>query len=328
MRQFLIPHLHCPFPVAVHPQVDEIESHTNQWVLDFGLIEDSETQENFKASKFGHFIGRSFPKAEFTTVAAWSDLNALLFIVDDQIDGGGLIKNEAEFFSYTKAFFEVLDMNRTCTLREDRPTLAALSDFWLRIRKLTNARWQQKFIKGCKDMFDGGYWQFQHLLMRKKPSLDEYFQQRQYFGAAHLSTDALEGIAGIDVPQFILDEPIIQRLTELCRNAICFSNDLFSLAKEIEEKNNGGEFNLVFILKEKYNLTLSEAIQLAADIHDDTVNEFLELSGGIFKYGDRFNIILKEYVDALGILMRGNIEWSTKDTARYPHTYTFEKISV
>jgi hypothetical protein len=77
-----IPALYCPFPIAIHPLVNEIEDHTNQWVNDFKLLESYDTFTKFRASKFGHFIGRSFPNAEFVRISAWSDLNALLFIVD------------------------------------------------------------------------------------------------------------------------------------------------------------------------------------------------------------------------------------------------------
>jgi hypothetical protein len=93
----------------------------------------------------------------------------------------------------------------------------------------------------------------------------------------------------------------------------------------MEEKNNGGEFNLVLILKDKFNLTVEDAIKRAAKIHDDTVREFIALEQVAFKYDETLNDILKRYVEALKVLMRGNIEWSTKETARYPHIYTFEE---
>jgi hypothetical protein len=43
----------------------------------------------------------------------------------------------------------------------------------------------------------------------------------------------------------------------------------------------------------------------------------------VYRYDDAINSTLKTYVDALGVLQRGNIEWSTRETARYPHIYEF-----
>ena len=323
MQLYTIPTLYCPFPVVIHPLVNEIEEHTNQWVLDFKLIESYETFVKFKASRFGHFIARSFPTADFISISAWSDLNALLFIVDDQIDAQDIIKDKESFYEFENGFFRVLEQNQECTIEGDGNVLAALSDFWLRIIQCSERRWQLKFIKGVKDMFDGGMWQFEHVAKGIKPDLEEYLKVRQYFGAAHLSTDALEGIAKIYLPEEVYRDPIVHRLTEICRNTICFSNDLFSFGKEIEEQNNGAEFNLVMILKHKYHLTIEDAILKAANIHDDLVREFIRLSSMAFKYDSEINSILQVYVDALGKLMRGNIEWSTRETRRYPHIYQF-----
>lgn len=316
-----IPALYCPFPIAIHPLVDEIEAHTNEWVNDFQLLESYEAFVKFRDSQFGHFIGRSFPEADFIRISAWSDLNALLFILDDQIDAQDIIKDKSSFFGLMNRFIEVLENKEPCTIEKDGPVLAALADFWQRVTMVTQERWQRKFIKSIEDMFNGGYWQFEHLMLGKKPELEEYMKVRQYFGAAHLSTDALEGIAGIDLPQYVYDDPMVFRLTELARNTICFSNDLFSFGKELEEKNNGAVFNLVLIVKDKYDLVLSEAIAKAAGIHDEHIREFLALSELVYRYDDDINRVLKTYVDALGVLQRGNIEWSTRETARYPHIY-------
>lgn len=323
MYLYTIPSLYCPFPVRIHPQVDEIEEHTNQWVLDFNLIDSYDTLKHFKESKFGHFIGRSFPDADFIRISAWSDLNALLFIVDDQIDAQDIIKDKESFYGLMNRFIEVLEKRERCTIAKDGNVLAALSDFWLRITMVTEERWQNKFIKSIEDMFNGGYWQFEHLLLGKKPVLEEYMKVRQYFGAAHLSTDALEGIAEIDLPEYVYQDPMVHRLTELARNTICFSNDLFSFGKETEEMNNGAVFNLVMIVKDRYNLTIEQAISKAAEIHDEQIREFIHLSSLVYRYEEDVNKVLRTYVDALGVLQRGNIEWSTRETARYPHIYLF-----
>ena len=147
---YSIPILYCPFPVAIHPLVNEIEEHTNQWVLDFDLPEDDEAFNKFKAGKFGHFIARSFPKADFLNICAWSDLNALLFIVDDQIDAGNVVTDKDSFFSMKNRFLQVLKNVEKCTIKKDGNVLAALSDFWHRIILISDSNWQQKFIKGIE----------------------------------------------------------------------------------------------------------------------------------------------------------------------------------
>jgi Terpene synthase family 2, C-terminal metal binding len=321
MQLYTIPALYCPFPPNVHPLRNEIEDHTNQWLLDFHLIDSHETFLKYKKSRFPAFIARCFPYADFVDICAWSDLNALLFILDDKMDEQDLIKDKESFLQLESDYVEILVQNKKFNIETDNPMFAALSDFWHRIILRSSVTWQQKFIQAIRDMFAGGMWQFEHILKGIKPDFDQYMKLRQFFGAAHLATDVLEITGKISLPDEIYCNPTVHKVTELCRNEICISNDLFSFAKEIEESQHGGEFNLVSILKHKHTLSIEDAIKATVDFHDNLVREFIETSQIIYVYDDDTNKMLKKYVQALGCLMIANIEWSIKETTRYPHIY-------
>lgn len=321
MQLYRIPALYCPFTPTIHPLHHEIEEHTNQWILDFQLIDTYETFIKYKKSRFPAFIARSFPNADYIAICAWSDLNALLFIVDDQIDAQDILTDKESFLQVERNFLEILEYNKRCSIGADGPVLTALSDFWNRMLLYSSTAWQHKFIQGIKDMFAGGMWQFEHVMKGRRPDFDEYMQVRQYFGAAHLSTDVLEVTGKILLEEAVYADPAVHKLTEICRNTICFSNDLFSLGKELEESQNGGEFNLVTILKHKHNLTMEDAIKATAAFHDSLVKDFVELSKNIYIFDNSTNEMLHKYIQALGCLMAANIEWSTKETNRYPHIY-------
>lgn len=321
MYLYTIPALFCPFSTYIHPLVNEIEDHTNQWILDYRLIETYETFTKYKDYRFAKFIARSFPFGDYADICAWSDFNTLLFIIDDKFDDQEMIKDKRAFLSFERDFVEVLVQNKKCTIEKDGPILSALSDIWQRLLLRTSEAWRQKFIKCVKDMFSGLGWQFELVMDNRQPELSDYIGIRQYLGAAHMSTDSLELTGKILLPENVYDNPVVHRLTETCRNTICFANDLFSLAKETEESQNGGEFNLVTILKRKNNLTIEEAIKAAADFHDNLVREFIDLSGRAYIYDASTNEMLAKYIQALGCLMIANIVWSTTETTRYPHIY-------
>jgi len=217
-------------------------------------------------------------------------------------------------------FLEVLQNNRRCNIEEDGPILAALDDFWQKMLLRSRDTWKIKFIQGIKDMFAGGMWQFKHIVANRLPNLTEYIIIRQYLGAANLATDSLEVTGQIDLREEVYNSPFVHRLTEICRNAICFANDLFSLSKEIAQSTSA-EFNIVTILQHKYNITIEGAIEQARAIHDENVKEFIEISKAAYIYDNATNSMLNKYIRALGHLMKGNIEWSTKETTRYPHVY-------
>jgi hypothetical protein len=328
MQLYTIPALYCPFPTYIHPLVHEIEEQTNQWILDHHLLDSYETYCKYKDYQFATFIARSFPFGDYIDICIWSNFNTLLFIVDDKFDDEETINDHETFHAFKSTFMEVIEKNIKCTIKNDGPILAALSNIWSRLLLRSSAAWQQKFIKCVIDMFSGLGWQFDLIRNNKLPDLKKYMEIRQYLGAAHMSTESLEITGKISLPEYVYKNPKVQKLTEISRNTICFANDLFSLAKESEESQNGGEFNLVTILKHKYNLNIEEAIKGAAEIHDALVKEFLEISKHIYIYDIDINNMLLKYVQALECQMIANIVWSTKETTRYPHIYGYsERVS-
>ncbi|HXB08341.1 MAG TPA: hypothetical protein VNW04_14525 [Puia sp.] len=320
MRLHRIPILYCPFIGAIHPLVNEIEEHTLQWLLDFKLVKEYDTYLRYKRNKFPLFIARTFPHGEFIDICTWCDLNSLLFIVDDLFDADDSIRDKGSFEEFQGRIMNILQQDRSY-YPEDGPVFAAFTDIWKRLCLRSTPAWQRKFIGCIKKMFEGLYWQFKNIHLGLYPELDDYLKIRQYLGASHLSTDSLEVTGKIYLPEEVYQHPMVARLTEISRNCVCFANDLFSLSKESEESQNAGEYNLVGVLKRRYALSWEGAIGKAAELHDELVREFVFLSPKAFFFDSPTNGMLAKYIRALEIQMIANIEWSTRETDRYPHIY-------
>ncbi|HUB61461.1 MAG TPA: hypothetical protein VL978_12195 [Puia sp.] len=320
MKLYTIPALYCPFVSRIHPDADALEEHTLQWILDFKLVDNLQTFKRYRQNRFPLFIARTFPDSDFINLCAWCDLNTLLFIVDDSFDENDVIKDKSSFDEFRSAFMGVLTDHDTYTTSEN-PVFAALSDLWGRLVMRSTRAWQAKFIGCIHRMFDGLYWQFKNVMLGMLPTFEDYIRIRQYLGASHLSTDSLEVTGKIRLAEEVYADPVVSRLTELSRNGVCFANDLFSLGKESEESHNAGEYNLVGVMRRKYKLTIPEAIKAAADYHDNLVREFIALSKAARHFDAATNEMVEKYVHALEVQMIANIEWSTKETDRYPHRY-------
>ncbi|WP_133998163.1 terpene synthase family protein [Dinghuibacter silviterrae] len=288
----------------------------------FGLVQ-GEDIEHYKKQRFGTFIARTFPKGDVDPLCAWSDFNTLLFIVDDQFDQE-VIRDRFTCARLVSGFLQIMDGGKGGTGGEHRVVLEALRDLWKRLELHSTRAWRQKMVGCVTKMFEALMWQFDLIAKKERPSMEAYIQNRQYLGAAHLSTDSLELTGKVSVSEAVLDEPMVVRVTELSRNAVCFANDLFSFGKELEESEAAGGFNLVSIIKDTFQVETEEAIEKAAKIHDNTVVEFVDLSQKIeATTGDE----LSHYVQALKFQMRANIIWSTEETTRYPHIYAKGKPS-
>lgn len=319
MTLYSIPGLLCPFTSIVSPHEDLIETHTLKWLIDFNLVTNEDQLEHYRNQRFAAMISRSYPYSDLTDLFYWCDLNTLLFIVDDQLDEHNIVHDKEELFTFITELISVLENERQYVKGKDNPIFCALSDFWQSMKNRSSITWQKKFIQGMKNVFFiGGVWAFNHISNHIKPSLDEYLLLRPYLGAANLATGSLEVTGSIELPEEIYTHPVIQRLTVLCENTICWSNDLFSLSKEMV---HNADFNLVSVLSNHYEISIEEAILKAADIHDAQVQEFIRLSKHITYFDPELIASVQKYISALECLMRGNIEWSTQATTRYPHIY-------
>jgi len=319
MQLYPIPALYCPFPGAIHPLYEAMEEHTYQWILEFQLTPNYEVFSRYRAYRYPLFVARSFPKGDYAEVCNWCDFHTLLFIVDDIFGEADIIKRKESYGAFEIEFMEILEHNKRCRVRRDGPLLAALSDFWRRMSVCTSKNWQAKFISGIKLMFRSLAWQFRHMISGIRPDLDEYMHMRQYLGATHLSTDCLEVTGKIFLGENIYAHPFVKKLTSISRNILCVANDLFSLSKDLSRVDRAGEYNMVTVLRYKYRISIEEAINKTAAIHDGLVNEFIDLAQRIFIFDDPTNHMLRKYIEALGYQMRGNIDWSTRETTRYPH---------
>jgi hypothetical protein len=320
MQLHRIPILYCPFIGAIHPNVNEIEEHTLQWLLDFRLVTKNDTYLRYKKNKFPLFIARTFPNGDFIDICTWCDLNSLLFIVDDLFDANDTIKEMNSFEIFQGKIMSILKCRSHLEI-DDGPIFAAFSDIWERLCLRSSGAWQKKFINCIKKMFDGLFWQFKNIQLGIFPTYDDYLSIRQYLGASHLSTDSLEITGKIYLPEEVYQNKIVNKLTELSRNCVCFANDLFSLGKETIESQNSGEYNLVGVIKRKHKLSWEDAIKKTADFHDGLVREFIFLTSRSYVFDKNTNEMLAKYIRALEIQMVANIEWSTKETDRYPHIY-------
>ncbi|MGN8035642.1 terpene synthase family protein [Chitinophaga sp. 22321] len=322
MQLFKIPHLYCPFPSHTNFELEkQLSAHTQKWLIDFNLLGESFLL-HYQKQNFASMIVRSYPYGSFKELCAWCDLNTLLFIIDDQLDEEFIIADQQALINYGESFILLLEKGIVDDSGKGHlKALLALEDFWYRIRQVSSLRWQEIFIQNIRDMFSAGLWQFQHIVNGEKPTLKAYYQLRQYLGAAHLASDSLEVTGNINMPDEVYKDETIKNLTICARNAICFANDLFSLAKEIAKSEGGAEFNIVSILQNERGISIDEAITTSAHLHDQEVLNFMEYSNSVRTYGNATDNAIKKYISGLEYLMRGNIDWSTEATTRYPHIY-------
>lgn len=323
--QVVIPRLYCPFPSRINPLVHLADQHTAKWVQRFHLVPSAEVLDYYQQQKFAWMVARMFPNADEDALCTFCDLNTFLFFLDDQFDHPDAQSGfKGQFRHFVKKLVDVLRNNERPTLEKDGPVFAALGDLWRRLRYMSDASWQQQFINGIIAIFEAAVWQFENERCQILPGLADYMNKRQYLGAANVATDTIPVAERIALPAYVYDHQIVHRLTELCRNTVCWANDLFSFSKEMVHLD---QYNLVAILQRENDLSLDDAIMATVQIHDEQVGEFISLSKDAAIFEEAENAALLDYINALAAIMRGNIDWSVKETSRYSFIYSNEVMA-
>jgi hypothetical protein len=305
----------------MNPYVEKADRHTSLWVKKHQLVTNEDTWMYYHRQKFTWMVARMFPTADVHALSIAADLNTLLFVLDDQFDehgeGSAGIKQREQFERLVHALIGIMKNNRQVSLEKGGPVLSAVSDFWKRIRKLGNLGWQVRFIESLQQAFAANLWRIEQVNRGQLPTLEAYMKWRPLFSGACFFAYLLEAIEGFCLPDYVFLDGTVQKLIQLSSNTICWANDLFSFNKELEQ---GDEMNIVMLIRNSKNCTIEEAIVRAVQIHDEQVKQFEHLSRRLPSFGTVTDAQLSRYIKALSVMMRGNIDWSVNDTARYHFT--------
>jgi hypothetical protein len=306
-----LPTFYCPLPSAINPHVAAIQRHSLDWAQAFHLIHGDAATARFAASKFGWLAARAYPRAGFAEATIVVDWNVWLFVLDDQCDEGGIGKDPARLRAYFATLQAILrdPAGAPC----DGPLALALRDVWGRMLARATPAWRWRFLQDADDYFDACVWEASNRAEGITPSVADYIAYRPLTGALITDVDLIDLTEHLDLPDAARCHPVVQRLVEMANNVVCWSNDIISLAKEMQR---GDVHNLVLTIRHRDGCTLHEAIQRAVRMHDAEVRRFLATQRELPTFGPELDPDIARYIAVLRAWMRGNLDWSI-DSGRY-----------
>ncbi|WP_079605340.1 terpene synthase family protein [Bradyrhizobium erythrophlei] len=124
-----------------------------------------------------------------------------------------------------------------------------------------------------------------------------------YVQAAEIAILVLSYGAGLTVIRWGSNPPY--GLVRLASNLICWSNDIFSYAKEVVR--NGIVHSLPTILQHHLDIDIQEAIDRAAQMHDDEVGRYEQLER---RMRDTAGPHLRRFLDDINSWIIGNVTWT------------------
>lgn len=304
MERWELPELYCPFPSLVNRHADVVGRATIEWAGRYGLLAEPNQRHRLEAVRVGWLIARTNPTTSLDALQLLADWCTWLFLQDDQCDERGIGKDPNAVAAIHGRSYEILA--GAPLRRDDRPLSHALVDLRKRFMARARSGWMERFQQSVANSFQASIWEAGNRARGITPDLDTYLEHRPFTGGVYTLVETIELTEQLGLPYEIYEHPYIQRIVRRAVNVVCWSNDIVSLAKEIKQ---GDVHNLVLVLQHRHGISIQDAIQRAAAMHDAEVRTFMDLEADLPSFGE-YDPALRHYLMLQKAWMKGNLDWS------------------
>ncbi|EAU88892.1 hypothetical protein CC1G_12294 [Coprinopsis cinerea okayama7 len=313
---FILPDLvsHCPFPLRYHPKGDEVAKQTVHW-LDSNCPDlTAKERKAMYGLQAGELTGYCYPYTTPERLRVVADFLNYLFHLDNISDG--MMTRE------TAVLADVV-MNALWFPEDYRPTKGQAAeelnpgklarDFWSRCIPDCGPGTQARF----KETF-GSFFEAVNIQARARdegviPDLESYIDVRRDTSGCKPCWVLIEYALGIDLPDFVVEHPVIAALNQGTNDLVTWSNDIFSYNVE---QSKGDTHNMIIILMEHHGHTLQSAVDYVGSLCQQTINTFCENKQQLPSWGPEIDDMVAKYVQGLEDWIVGSLHWSFQ-TRRY-----------
>lgn len=307
-----LPKLYCPFPSAINEHANTAHQGTVDWARRFELLRNERAYRAFDDMGLGRLTARTHPDSLPDVLQLITDWHTWLFIRDDLGDESMIGRRPRELSALDSRFLNVLEGTKP-TVR-DEPLTHALCNLRGRLQQMSpTVAGMRRLVHAVGEHLEATLWEAANRAREVVPDLDSYVRMRPLTGGLSIVTELTEIVEGNHLPTEVRKHDKISRLTEASHDIVCWANDILSLEKEL---NRGEVNNLVMVLHNEGGLTLQEAVDRAAEMHNTETRVFVRLSAQLPSYGAEVDANLGRYLSGLCARMRGVLDW-TYESVRY-----------
>jgi hypothetical protein len=316
--------VYCPITPVIADNVEALQLYTDQWASAYGFFPNETALKRFHRAKFAWLGARSYADANPEMLMLITGWLCFTFFLDDQCEKA-IGTNPEQLRKFFSEFVSYLTNSLPPPTTNTSPLFDALKDLWSRtLAHLPSESWSSRFIQSVADYLESNAWEAENKLQGRIPSLHEYVEKRQFTVGAYLFFDLAEVTQSLKMPY--PTPPEISRLQRMANNIIAWFNDIVSLEKELPTHD---VHNLVLVLQHEYQCSLQLAMDVAVDMHNREMKQFLQLESQILcdpRYRDNSDI--SEYIRGLRFWIRGNVDWSYESGRYLPDGATPEDLII
>ncbi len=295
-----LPQLSYPFPEVLKSPEAEVIAEVTDWLVKFKLGPESTYLQQHMARGFAHLASTLHPYANHRWQVLLGKWYCWAFLHDDRCDASELGRQPEQIKLLTDRLSEIF---AGATVRaKDEPLGHALAELRGDLSAVGGAAWFAKLNTELNRYFSALQWEARNRADTQTPSVKRYLEMRPV--TVGLRIDDLFSCAdGVRVPVG-KSGGVVAELTRLANEVVCWSNDLVSLDKELQQ---GEVHNLIQVLQHAHGFSLQAAVAQAKAQHDTTLGRYLRTEEQVKRLDEPD---LETYLELLRARIRGIHDWA------------------
>ncbi|EDR07973.1 uncharacterized protein LACBIDRAFT_297518 [Laccaria bicolor S238N-H82] len=309
LKKFTIPDLvsHCTFDVRINRHRKQVTSATKQWLFKGDNLLIGKKRDAYHGLKAGLLTAMCYPDAGRPQLRVCNDYLTFLFHLDnlsDDMDNGGTISTADV----------VLNSLYHPHTYQSSPRVGKMTrDFYKRMVLTCSAGVQQRFIETFDFFFQSVTQQAIDRANGSIPDLESYIALRRDTSGCKPCWALIEYANNLDIPDEVMEDPIIRSLGEAANDLVTWSNDIFSYNVE---QSKGDTHNMIPVVMNQHGLDLQSAVDFVGKMCKDAIDRFVDDRTQLPSWGPKIDRDIAVYVDGLASWIVGSLHWSF-ETERY-----------
>ncbi|KAI5835131.1 terpenoid synthase [Schizophyllum commune Tattone D] len=307
---FILPDLESPvcalFPRATNPHYGAVLDESREWFDSFSFFPDKK-RAYFQQCIFELLASHSFPYAEYSKFRVCCDWLNLVFAFDEVSDE----QNGPDARKTTDVYIRAM---RGLTVDEGDKLYQATKEFRERLIVGIGPRCFERFSKHSEDYVNACAVEAQLRDEGKILSIQEFLPVRRDNSGVRPGFDLIEYCLGIDLPEFVFENPTFQEFYWASLDMICWQNDLYSYS--VESAKGIGAVNFITVLMEELGLDIQGAADYVSEVYTRLFSQYEHGRKSLPSWDPETDMAVARYVNGIGCWLRGNIDWSF-ETPRY-----------
>lgn len=306
--------IRVPGPSLLNPCLSEVEPQVMAWARSAGLLSEV-TGEQAGRERQVAMAGHVWPWAEPSRLTELARLTLWMFAVDDGSDTGPVPGTGAELQAMACA---VGGCERSVP-ESASPAVRVLGEVVPRVTGAMGPAWGDRFRRHLAAWIRTNQDMIRIRTGEEVPTPEEYVSWRRVSGATGWCFDLVEYAQEAELPAAVWHSPACRALREAAADVIGWTNDLFSVEKELR---SGETTNLVIVLRHHRGLALDEAVAEARLWHARRVDDLRTATRDLYATALAMDLTATQmaavcqYADGIHAWARGFLDFSLA-SARY-----------